>query len=181
MSNTVITREAHVRQIIIRVKEVIREMPDAYVKQQMEEAGEQTSISTIRRFKAEGSEDAGFNYNLTVKPFARVFLGLTDTPADIAALKTDTEKDIAALNSIIEVKNDEIKRLEDELSRERDKHDRDVKHLIKESERKDTLLDERAAYLRLKDRANIALSVALAIMTAIAILALGSDAIIPLF
>lgn len=181
MSNTE-QREIYVQQIIIRIKDKIKNMPDALVKQTMEEAGEQTSISTVRRIKAEGSEYSGsFNYNLTLKPYARVFLGLSDTPVDISTLSTEAEKDFATLDNLIQLKNDEIKRLEKELEREIDKHDRDVKHLIKESERKDTLLDERADYLRLKDRAITVLSIALGVALVLLYVALGSDAVIPRF
>ena len=37
------------KQIVIRLKEVIQDMSDAEVLQKMAEAGEQTSIATIRR------------------------------------------------------------------------------------------------------------------------------------
>ena len=108
-------RKELTKQIVIRVKEVIQDMTDAEVMQRMAEAGEQTSIATIRRIRASGSEDAGFNYNLTVKPFARVFLELSSKPVAVEALSSDEEKDRASLENIIQIKELQIESLETQL------------------------------------------------------------------
>lgn len=129
-------RKEAIRQIVIRIKEVIRDMPDAEVMRRMTAAGEQTSTSTIRRLKADGSEDTGFNYELTLRPYAKVFLELNDEPVDVAALDTDKDKDRATLDNIITIKNLQIEALEsqcaaleDTLTREREKTRLELDHL----------------------------------------------------
>lgn len=112
-------RKELTKQIVIRLKEVIQDMSDAEVMQKMAEAGEQTSIATIRRIRAEGSEDSGFNYNLTIKPFARVFLELSSKPIDVESLTTEEEKDRATLDNTIQMKNLEIDSLQTELATSR--------------------------------------------------------------
>ena len=152
------------RQTIIRVKEKIAalDLTEAEVLQRMTDAGETTSATTVHRFLANGSEDTGgFNYALTVKPFARVFLELSSAPVDMATLDTETEKDIAALDNIIQLKNFQIESLESELATSRRSIDF-LKEQVEFKERqmntkdaqiaaKDKQLDERAGYLRDKD------------------------------
>lgn len=152
------------RQTIIRVKEKIAalDLTAAEVLQRMTDAGETTSATTVHRFLADGSEDTGgFNYSLTVKPFARVFLELSSAPVDMATLDTEAEKDLAALDNIIQLKNFQIDSLETELATSR----RSInflkeqvaikdKHLDSKDAQiaaKDNQLDERAGYLRDKD------------------------------
>lgn len=149
------------KQIIIRVKEVIEDLSDKEVIERMEAAGEQTSIATIRRIRAQGSEDTGFNYDLTVKPFAKVFLDLSDKPVEVAASASKEEKDRAALDNLLQLKNVQIKTLEDQLDKEQK-----ITAYLKEQvnfrggqiiskddqiKSKDIQLAERAEYLRLKD------------------------------
>lgn len=179
------------KQIVIRLKEVIQDMSDAEVMQKMAEAGEQTSIATIRRIRAAGSEDSGFNYNLTVKPFARVFLELSSKPIDVVSLTTDEEKDRAALDNMIQIKNLEIESLQTELATSR----RSVDFLkeqvaFKETQMgiKDKQLDDRRDFiLRLEDekksirKESNMKSALLAIVFVLMLIAFGTDAIIPLF
>ena len=129
-------RKELTRQIVIRIKEIIADLPDAEVIRRMTAGGEQTSLSTVRRIKAEGSEDTGFNYDLTIRPFARVFLGLGDSPVDVESLSSEEAKDRATLENIISNKNlefDALKKqyamLEDTLAREREKTRLELDHL----------------------------------------------------
>lgn len=171
-------RRELVRQVIIRVKEVIEDMTDAEVKQAMEAAGEQISASTIRRIRAPGSEDTGgFNYGLTIKPMARVFLGLSNAPVDVEAQTTEEEKDRAALENLIQIKNIQIESLEAQVG------------LLKEEiGKKDKLLDERRDFIhdlqKVRDRFRkttlVLCSLLLFCLVAI-IFALATDAVLPLF
>lgn len=149
-------RKELTKQIVIRVKEVIQDMTDAEVMQKMAEAGEQTSIATIRRIRAAGSESSGFNYNLTVKPFARVFLNLSSEPVDVASLDTDEEKDRATLDNIIQTKDLLIASMQKELDGEKAK----------------------VAYLKQRNAMQFAL---LAVAFVAMLVAFCTDAIIPLF
>lgn len=144
-------RKELTKQIIIRIKEVIQDMSDAEVLQKMAEAGEQTSIATVRRIRAAGSEDAGYNYNLTVKPFSRVFLELNDKPVDVEALSTEEEKDRATLDNTIQMKNLEIDGLQTELATSR----RSIGFLKEQVAIKDKQLDDRKDFvLRLEKEKN---------------------------
>lgn len=141
-------RKELTRQIIIRVKEVIEDMTDSEVVQRMEEAGEQTSLSTVRRIRAEGSEDAGFNYNLTVKPFAKVFLELSSKPVDVEAFDSEEGKDRAALVNMIQLKNLEIdslrkdlNALETQLSEVKEAEQRKIAHLKGQIEKQDSIIE----------------------------------------
>lgn len=184
-------RKELTKQIVIRVKEVIQDMTDAEVMQKMVEAGEQTSIATIRRIRAAGSEDSGFNYNLTVKPFARVFLELSSKPIDVESLSTEEEKDRAALDNMIQMKNLEIDGLQTELATSR----RSIEFLkeqvaFKESQMKakdEQLADRRDFILRLEQEKNVLRresnikSIFIVLALILALVLSGTDAIFPLF
>lgn len=170
-------RKELTKQIIIRVKEVIKDLTDAEVLEKMVAAGEPISLSTVRRFRAPGSEDTGgFNYNLTVKPFARVFLELNDKPVSVEALTTEEDKDRAALDNMIQIKNIQIESLEAQIA------------LLKEELlRQNKLLDERRDFIhdlqRVQNRfrkTTIILVGLLFLCLVVVIIALATDAVLPL-
>lgn len=141
-------RKELTRQIIIRVKEVIEDLSDKEVMDRMEAAGEQTSLATIRRIRAVGSEDAGFNYNLTVRPFAKVFLELSQKPVIVEDLDTDADKDRAALENLLQLKNlekealkKEIAVLEEKMAEGKAESQKKIDHLKAQIERQDKLID----------------------------------------
>ena len=147
-------RKELTRQIIIRVKEVIEDLSDKEVMDRMEAAGEQTSLATIRRIRAVGSEDAGFNYNLTVRPFAKVFLELSDKPVEVETLSTDEEKDRAVLKNMIQLKNFQIESLEsqnaaleNQIEEMKGGEQRKVAHLQGQIEGLNKILDDRKEFM----------------------------------
>ena len=148
-------RKELTRQIIIRVKEVIEDLSDKEVMDRMEAAGEQTSLATIRRIRAVGSEDAGFNYNLTVRPFAKVFLELSDKPVEVETLSTDEEKDRAVLKNMIQLKNfqlesqeAQIAALEAQIEEMKGGEQRKVAHLQGQIEGLNKILDDRKEFMK---------------------------------
>ena len=148
-------RKELTRQIIIRVKEVIEDLSDKEVMDRMEAAGEQTSLATIRRIRAVGSEDAGFNYNLTVRPFAKVFLELSDKPVEVETLSTDEEKDRAVLKNMIQLKNfqlesqeTQIAALEAQIEEMKGGEQRKVAHLQGQIEGLNKILDDRKEFMK---------------------------------
>lgn len=193
-------RKELTRQIIIRIKEVIKDMPDAEVLQRMLDAGEQTSISTIRRLKAEGSEDTGFNYELTIKPFAKVFLELSQKPVNVEELDSDAEKDRAALENIVLLKNleneslkKEIALLEEKLAESKAESEKKIYHLKTQIEKQDDLIDklnkilddrkafmdERRDFIYRKDRVIAILGILLAFSVTLIFAALVIDVMNP--
>lgn len=160
------------------------------------------SLSTIQRMRKEGAENQKYNYNQTIKPMLRVFADISDNPVSVSEAKSVEDVRIATLQNTILMRETDIKllgaenlslekknkELEERLAETKTEAQRKIAHLVKEGERKDLLLDERkhfmderADFIRRKDKAISVLSVALAFMTLLAIFALGSDAIIPLF
>lgn len=193
-------RKELTRQIIIRIKEVIKDMPDAEVLQRMLDAGEQTSIATIRRIRAVGSEDSGFNYNLTVKPFAKVFLELSQKPVIVEELDSDAEKDRAALENILLLKNleneslkKEIALLEEKLAESKAESEKKIGHLKTQIEKQDDLIDklnkilddrkafmdERRDFIYRKDRVIAILGILLAFSVTLIFAALVVDMMNP--
>ena len=155
-------RKELTKQIIIRVKEVIEDLTDAEV---------------LEKMAAAGSEDTGgFNYNLTVKPFARVFLELNDKPVSVDAFSTEEDKDRAALDNMIQIKNIQIESLEAQIA------------LLKEEvTRQNKLLDERRDFIhdlqRVQNRfrkTTIILVGLLFLCLVVIIIALATDAVLPL-
>lgn len=193
-------RKELTRQIIIRVKEVIEDLSDKEVMDRMEAAGEQTSLATIRRIRAVGSEDAGFNYNLTVRPFAKVFLELSQKPVIVEDLDSDAEKDRAALENILLLKNlekeslkKEIALLEEKLAEAKAESEKKIGHLKTQIEKQDDLIDklnkilddrkafmdERRDFIYRKDRVIAILGILLAISVIIIFAALLVDKMNP--
>lgn len=198
-------RKELTRQTIIRVKEKIDSegLSEAEVLQRMLDSGEFISASTVRRFLDENSETvAGFNYNSTVKPFARVFLGLGSTPNDVTEPITEAEKDVAALDNIIQIKNMQIDSLEAQI----EDYTKKVEFLkaqvnFKEQQMtsKDALLAERRDFIHrleeekmdlrttLKEERKqhrqivFVLSLFLCVAILLLFVSFGTDAIIPLF
>lgn len=189
-------RKELTRQIIIRVKEVIEDLSDKEVMDRMEAAGEQTSLATIRRIRAVGSEDAGFNYNLTVRPFAKVFLELSQKPVNVEELDSDTEKDRAALENLLQLKNleneslkKEIAALEEKMAEGKAESEKKIGHLKMQIKRQDDLIDklnkilddrkafmdERRDFIYRKDRTIALLGILLAISVIIIFAALIVD------
>jgi hypothetical protein len=147
-------RKELTKQIIIRVKEVIEDLSDAEVVRRMEEAGEQTSLSTVRRVRAEGSEDASFNYSLTVRPFAKVFLGLSNAPVEVNETDSEEVKDRAALDNMIQLKNLEMEALKKEIeagekrfSEYKTETQLKIDHLKKQIEKQDKIIEDRKEFM----------------------------------
>ena len=166
----------------------------------MLDAGEQTSISTIRRIKAEGSEDTGFNYELTIKPFAKVFLELSQTPVNVEDLNSDVEKDRAALENIVLLKNleneslkKEIASLEEKMAESKAESEKKIGHLKTQIETlngvidklnkilddRKGFMDERRDFIYRKDRTIALLGILLAISVIIIFAALIVDVMNP--
>jgi len=96
------------------------------------ESGGNVSLTTIQKVFADGSEDKNFRYQDTIKPIAAAMLDI-NTEAVVA----EENSEIATLKAIILAKDEAIA-----------SEQRKVQHLLKENEKKDKLLEERAGFLK---------------------------------
>lgn len=155
-------RKELIVQIVLRIKEVIADLSDEEVRKMMEDAGEQTSITTIRRIRtATGEQLSSFNYNLTIKPFARVFLGLSDKPVHVSPTESEQEKNRAAVDNINQLKNieNEMLRKENEtwqtlvdtlkaqLEENKASEQRKISHLQKQIDTQNLILGDRKGFM----------------------------------
>ena len=122
MENMINTRE-----VILTLKEVRKEKNLSFdnILDLMSENGQFLSKSTLSRVFADGSEDKSFRYEETLRPIANALL-------DIETIEQDDDIDTQAYKSILRLKKDIIKELEDKLNNEKlkyhEKLEKETKH-----------------------------------------------------
>lgn len=99
-----------VRDIIIKLKEVKEQKNLSYndILELMEKNGDYTSKATLSRVFAEGSEDQGFRYEITIRPIAKALL-------DIENIKDDDTTDVQALKTLLKYKSERLEELENQI------------------------------------------------------------------
>lgn len=136
------------RDIIIRLKAVREEKQLSYgdILEIMEKNGDYLSKSTLSRVFADGSENASFKYEETIRPIAKALL-------DIETIEDTDDMDTAALKTLLKYKIDRIEELEmrldkekikyhEKLDKERDTFKRSLDFLKKQVELKDKRIDQ---------------------------------------
>lgn len=101
-----------VRDIIIKLKEVREEKGYSFndILELMEKNGDFLSKSTLSRVFADGSEDQGFRYEITIRPIAKALL-------DIENIEDDDTMDVKAMKSLLKYKIQKIEELEQQIER----------------------------------------------------------------
>lgn len=101
-----------VRDIVIKLKKVKEEKNLSYndIMQMMENNGDYISKSTLCRVFADGSENHGFRYEITIRPIAKALL-------DIENIEEDDSMDIQAMKSLLKYKIQRIEDLEHQVER----------------------------------------------------------------
>lgn len=99
-----------VRDIILKLKEVRDERKYSIndILALVEKNGDYISKSTVARVFAEGSEEKGFRYELTIRPIAKALL-------DIENIEDDDSMDIKAMKSLLKYKIERIEELEQQV------------------------------------------------------------------
>lgn len=99
-----------VRDIIIKLKEVKEQKNLSYndILELMEKNGDYTSKATLSRVFAEGSEDQGFRYEITIRPIAKALL-------DIENIEDDDTTDVQALKTLLKYKSERLEELENQI------------------------------------------------------------------
>ena len=99
-----------VRDIVIRLKKVKEEKGLSYndIIALMEKNGDYISKSTLSRVFADGSENQGFRYEITIRPIAKALL-------DIENIEDDDTMDVQAMKTILKYKSARIEELESQI------------------------------------------------------------------
>lgn len=129
------------KEIIIKLKEVrlkkglsLNDIVDL-----VEQNGDFISRSSVQRVFADGSEDATFKYDETIRPIANALL-------DIDRIETEDDLDTQALKILLQYKNQTIKELELQLDKEKLKYHEKLDKERDQSRKSIEFLKEQVAY-----------------------------------
>ena len=108
------------RDIILKLKQVRQEKNLSYgdILELMEKNNDFLSKSTISRVFADGSEDASFRYEETIRPIAKALL-------DIENIEDDDEMDIQAMKTLLKYKIQRIEELEQQIEHLKAQNDKE--------------------------------------------------------
>lgn len=136
------------KEIIEQLKEIKsqRGLSLDTIYKMTEDYGYTISKTTLSRLFGKGSEELGFNYDLTIKPLANVLLGVDhveeDDIADVKAMKLllqDKRKRIDDLEKQLAI---EKEKYHDKLEKERDAHAKEISDWKHQIELKDGRIDK---------------------------------------
>lgn len=136
------------KEIIEQLKEIKsqRGLSLDTIYKMMEDSGYSISKTTLSRLFGKGSEELGFNYDLTIKPLANVLLGVDhveeDDIADIKAMKLllqDKRRRIDDLEKQLAI---EKEKYHDKLEKERAAHAKEIKDWKRQIKLKDGRIDK---------------------------------------
>ena len=133
-------KQKRIREIILQLKTIKedKDLTNQEILEMVEASGGVTSISTIRRVFAQGSENESFSYRNTIQPISHALLAISE-PEKVADVDENVlQAQLDALKQVAELKDAMIADLQKELEAER----RKVEHLAKEVERQGEMLDK---------------------------------------
>lgn len=111
------------REIVLQLKQIKREneWSSQHIYEMVKAAGFYTSITSVRRVFAEGSEKQNFRYQDTIQPIAQVMLGIHEDAAPMNPTEADALKQIALLKESmiqdLQRENEQLKARIDELEK----------------------------------------------------------------
>lgn len=129
------------KEIILKLKEVRLEKGLSLndIVDLVEKNGDYISRSSVQRVFADGSEDATFKYDETIRPIANALL-------DIDRIETEDDLDTQALKTLLQYKNQRIKELEQQLDKEKIKYHEKLDKERDQSRKSIEFLKEQVAY-----------------------------------
>lgn len=129
------------KEIIIKLKEVRLEKGLSLndIVDLVEQNGDFISRSSVQRVFADGSEDASFKYDETIRPIANALL-------DIDRIEIEDDLDTQALKTLLQYKNQTIKELELQLDKEKLKYHEKLDKERDQSRKSIEFLKEQVAY-----------------------------------
>ena len=133
-------KQARIREIILQLKTIKEDtdLTNQEILEMVEASGGITSISTIRRVFAQGSEYENFSYRNTIQPISHALLAISEPEKVTDVDENVLQAQLDALKQVAELKDAMIADLQRELEAER----RKVEHLAKEVERQGKMLDK---------------------------------------
>lgn len=150
------------KEIIVQLKQIKydRDLSAQNIHDMVIEAGLYTSMSSVRRVFAEGSENQNFRYQDTIQPIAQVLIGVNEEAEPLNPTEADALKNIALLkDSMIRELERENEALQAKVERmERDYADARVKidFLLELNRKKDEQIARKDDYIdRLAKKAGI--------------------------
>lgn len=133
-------KQQRIREIILQLKTIKedKDLTNQDILELVEASGGTTSMTTIRRVFAEGSENQSFNYRNTIQPISHAMLAI-NAPENVADLDENVlQAQFDALKQVVELKDTLIAELNKELEIEQKK----VAHLLEENRRMGKMLDK---------------------------------------
>lgn len=129
------------KEIILKLKEVRLEKGLSLndIVELVEKNGDYISRSSVQRVFADGSEDAAFKYDETIRPIANALL-------DIDRIETEDDLDTQALKTLLQYKNQRIKELEAQLDKDKIKYHDKLDKEREQSRKSIEFLKEQISY-----------------------------------
>jgi transcriptional regulator with XRE-family HTH domain len=129
------------KEIILKLKEVRIEKGLSLndIVELVEKNGDYISRSSVQRVFADGSEDAVFKYEETIRPIANALL-------DIDRIEIEDDLDTQALKTLLQYKNQRIKELEAQLDKDKIKYHEKLDKEREQSRKSIEFLKEQVAY-----------------------------------
>lgn len=105
------------KDIIIKLRKVYKEKKLSYDKilDMMAENGDYLSKATLSKMFSKGGENEKFDYEYTIRPIAKVLLGME-------TIEVDDDMDVQAMKSLLKYKIQRIEELERQIEQLKIKH-----------------------------------------------------------
>lgn len=132
-------KQQRIREIILQLKTIKedKDLTNQDILEMVEGNGDSTSMSTLRRLFAEGSENQSFNYRATIQPIAKAMLAIAEQEKVADVDENVLQAQLDGLKQVCELKDTMIRELQKELDAEQ----RKVAHLLKQVEQQSKMLD----------------------------------------
>ena len=116
-------KQARIREIILQLKTIKAEqnLTNQDILDMVEASGGVTSISSVRRVFAEGSENQSFSFRNTIQPISRVMLGTTEPTKIVKEDEHLLQAQMDALKQVCELKDSMLNDLQAALDAEQRK------------------------------------------------------------
>lgn len=118
-------KHVRIREIILQLKTIKDDLglTNQDILNKVEQSGGVTSLSTIRRVFAPGSENQSFSYRNTLQPISRALLAITEEVNVAEQEENVLQAQLDGLKQVCELKDTLLQELQKELDNEKKKVD----------------------------------------------------------
>ena len=133
-------KQVRIREIILQLKTIKAEqnLTNQDIFDMVVASGGVTSISTVRRVFAEGSENQSFSFRNTIQPISRVMLGTTEPTKIVKEDEHLLQAQMDALKQVCELKDSMLNDLQAALEAEQ----RKVEFLLERIKQMDKMINK---------------------------------------